>query len=144
MNLNNYRKGFLLAITILLSIFLLLSVFSCRALKEKAKEKEMERLKEAVTEGCVNFTGNWDTNLGDLEILQRGCEAEGTLYTIGGGFYKLQGVVTDMTLDFSWNGPKGEGSGYFKMDESGASFFGETGQGDENTGTCKWDGKRVD
>ncbi len=144
MNLNNYRKGFLLAITIILSISLLLSVFSCRALKEKAKEKQMERLKGVVTEGCVNFTGKWDTNLGDLDILQRGCEADGTLYAIGGGFYKFEGVVTDDTLDFSWIGPKGEGNGYFKMDESGSSFIGETGQGEENTGACKWDGERVD
>jgi hypothetical protein len=144
MKLSKYRKGFLLAITIILSVSLLLSVFSCRALREKAKEKEMERLKGVVTEGCVNFTGVWDTNLGDLEILQRECEAEGFLHAIGGGVYKLEGVVTDMTLDFSWIGPKGEGSGYFLMDESKTSFKGETGQGEENTGTCKWDGERVD
>lgn len=147
--MRRYRRELIFTLTILISLFFVFSLISCRALREKAKEKEMEEpetemeTEEAVVYDCADFLGNWDTNLGDLEISQRGCEAEGTLYGTGGGAYKIEGTVTDETLDFKWKGPKGRGMGYFKMDESGDKFVGEWGEGEENTGKGKWDGERV-
>lgn len=138
------KKLFFILLTLSISLSLMILLPSCRAAREKAKEREMEKLKEEVTDGCVNFTGKWDTNLGELEILQRGCDAEGTLTGIGGGFYRIEGKVTEDVLDFEWKGPKGNGLGYFKMDESGDSFTGEYGDEEENTGKGVWDGERLD
>ena len=143
------KRNLIFIITILISLFFVLSLISCRAICEKAKEKEMEKsdteieTEEVVVYDCSDFSGNWDTNLGDLEISQKGCDAEGTLFGIGGGAYKIEGTVTDETFDFEWKGPKGRGMGYFKMDESGDKFVGEMGEGEENTGKGKWDGERV-
>ena len=142
--MKSLRKEVLVLLTLSISISLILSLPSCRAVRERAKEREMEKLKAEVTEGCVNFTGIWDTNLGELEILQRGCDVEGTLEGTGGGFYRIEGAVVENTLDFEWKGPKGRGLGYFIMDESGNSFTGEYGDEEENSGRGVWDGEMLE
>ncbi len=139
--MKRYRQTGLILITCFLVISLALALPSCRKMREGAKERQMERLKAEKTDGCVNFTGVWDTNNGELEVLQRGCTAEGTLKGIGGGFYKLVGNVTNDTWDFEWSGPAGSGRGYFTMDPAGAVFIGENGDGQNNTGRGTWDGK---
>ncbi len=93
--MKRYRQSGLIVLTCLLVISLALFLPSCRKIREAAKEREMEKLKAEKTEGCINFTGVWDTNNGELEVLQKGCDAEGTLKGIGGGFYKLTGTVTE-------------------------------------------------
>ena len=144
-----HKRNLIFTITILVSLFFVFSLVSCRALREKAKEKEKEKAgteietEDVVVYDCTDFSGKWDTNLGDLEISQKGCDADGTLIGTGGGAYKIEGTVTDETFDFEWKGPKGRGMGYFKMDESGDKFVGETGEGEENTGQSKWDGERM-
>ena len=135
-----YRQTGFIVLTFLLVISLALVLPSCRKMREASKEREMENLKAEKTEGCVNFTGVWDTNNGELEVLQRGCDAEGTLKGIGGGFYELAGKVTNDTWDFEWNGPAGRGRGYFTMDPAGSKFIGENGDGENNTGRGTWDG----
>jgi hypothetical protein len=94
----------------------------------------------APAEVCASFAGTWDVNLGELKVVQEGCEAEGTLRGTGGGYYALEGHVTNDTWDFSWKGPEGRGHGYLTMDPAGGKFIGEHGDGDSNTGKGKWDG----
>jgi hypothetical protein len=137
-----YKIG-LFFLTILLVAALGLSLPSCRKAREEIKEKKMEELKTEKTEGCINFTGKWDTNNGELTVLQEGCAAEGTLAGVGGGYYKLEGQVTNDTWDFAWKGPEGRGRGYFTMDPEGGKFIGEHGDGENNTGKGKWDGAMV-
>jgi len=139
----HYRRLFTIVIVVLVSAGIGFSV-SCRAVRERAKELKMEKLKSATPEGCVNYTGTWDTNLGSLEIIQEECEMNGVLYGNGGGIYKLEGTITDETCDFSWGGPGGAGLGYFKMDETKNKFVGEYGEGEQNTGNGVWDGTRVE
>jgi hypothetical protein len=141
--MKRYGRTGLIILTSLLVISLALALPSCRKLREGAKERQMEKLKAETTEGCVNFTGVWDTNNGKLEVLQKGCEAEGTLEGIGGGYYRLAGTVTNDTWDFEWNGPAGRGRGFFTMDPAGAKFIGEHGEGENNTGNGAWDGMMV-
>ena len=138
--MKQYRKSGLIILTCILVVSLALCLPSCRKMKEAGKERRMEKLQAEKTDGCVNFTGVWDTNNGELTVLQEGCAAEGTLEGIGGGFYKLTGNVTNDTWDFEWNGPAGAGRGYFTMDPAGGKFIGEHGDGDVNTGKGKWDG----
>lgn len=141
--MNRYRQSGRIVLTLLLVFCLALLLPSCRKMKEAAEERKMEKLQAEKTEGCVNFTGVWDTNNGQLTVLQRGCEAEGTLVGIGGGYYKLVGNVTNDTWDFEWNGPAGAGRGYYTMDPAGGAFIGENGDGENNTGRGAWDGKLV-
>ncbi len=141
--MKQYRKGGLIILTCILVVSLALCLPSCRKMKEAGKERRMEKLQAEKTEGCVNFTGVWDTNNGELTVLQEGCAGEGTLEGIGGGFYKLTGNVTNDTWDFEWNGPAGAGRGYFTMDPAGGKFIGENGDGENNTGRGAWDGKMV-
>jgi hypothetical protein len=141
--MKRYRKIGLLLLTLVLVCGLALSLPSCRKMREAAKEREMEKLKAEKTEGCVNFTGVWDTNNGELTVLQHGCDAEGTLKGTGGGYYSLTGPVTNDTWDFEWSGPKGRGHGYFTMDPAGGKFIGENGQDENNTGGGNWDGTMI-
>ncbi len=94
-------------------------------------------------EVCASFAGTWDVNLGELKVIQEGCEAEGTLKGTGGGYYAIEGHVTNDTWDFSWKGPEGRGRGYLTMDPAGGKFIGEHGEGENNTGKGKWDGKII-
>jgi hypothetical protein len=138
-----YKRTGTLVLSLLLVTALVIALPACRKAREQIKEKKMEELKTETTEGCVNFTGVWDTNNGELTVLQKGCEAEGTLKGIGGGYYKIEGAVTNETWDFSWKGPEGRGRGYFTMDPAGGKFIGEHGDGENNTGKGKWDGTMV-
>ncbi len=133
----------IIIMTFLLVVSLAVTLPSCRKMRDNAKERQMEKLKAEKTEGCVNITGVWDTNNGKLEVLQKGCEAEGTLEGIGGGYYRLIGNVTNDTWDFEWNGPAGRGRGFFTMDPAGGKFIGEHGDGENNTGNGAWDGMMV-
>jgi hypothetical protein len=141
--MKRYKQTGIIVLTSLLVISLALFLPSCRKIKEAAKERQMEKLKAEKTEGCLNFTGVWDTNNGELQVLQRGCEAEGTLVGIGGGLYNLTGTVTNDTWDFKWNGPAGTGRGYFTMDPAGIKFIGENGDGENNTGRGTWGGTMI-
>lgn len=141
--MRHFRQSGLIVLTVLLVVSLALCLPSCRKMKEAAEERQMEKLKAEKTEGCVNFTGVWDTNNGQLTVLQRGCAAEGTLVGIGGGHYKLTGNVTNDTWDFEWTGPAGSGRGYFTMDPEGNAFIGENGDGQNNTGKGKWDATMI-
>jgi len=141
--MKRYRKIGLLVLAALLVASLALALPSCRKAREAMEEKKMEELKAEKTEGCVNFTGVWDTNNGQLEVFQNGCVADGTLAGVGGGHYKLEGSVTNDTWDFTWKGPEGRGRGYFTMDPAGDKFIGEHGEGEENTGKGKWDGTMI-
>jgi len=126
---------------ILVMVFAI-SLPSCGRVKEEAKETEVKELETPPPqEECADFAGKWDTNRGELEVKQEGCEAEGTLKGIGGGYYKFEGHVTEATWDFAWKGPEGRGKGYFTMDPALNAFIGEHGDGENNTGKGKWDGK---
>jgi hypothetical protein len=141
--MKQYRKVGLIVLMSIIVVSLALFLPSCRKIKEAAKERQMEKLKAEKTEGCVNFTGVWDTNNGELTVLQHGCDADGTLVGIGGGHYKLAGKVTNDTWDFEWNGPAGAGRGYFTMDPAGGKFIGENGDAENNTGRGTWDGAMI-
>jgi hypothetical protein len=141
--MKRYKQIGLIVLTSLLVVSLAFLLPSCRKMKEAAKERRMEKLKAEITEGCVNFTGVWDTNNGELTVLQHGCEAEGNLAGIGGGYYNLTGNVTNDTWDFEWNGPAGRGRGYFTMDPAGNKFIGENGDAENNTGRGAWDGMMI-
>jgi len=137
--MKQYRRIGLIVLTSLLVVLLALALPSCRKMREAAKERRMEKLQAETTEGCLNFTGVWDTNNGELTVLQKGCEAAGTLVGTGGGRYSLVGNVTNDTWDFEWSGPAGTGRGYFTMDPAGGKFIGENGDGENNTGRGAWD-----
>jgi len=94
----------------------------------------------APAEVCTSFAGTWDVNLGELTVTQDGCDAKGTLKGTGGGYYALEGHITEDTWDFSWKGPGGRGRGYLTMDPAGGKFIGEHGEGDAITGKGRWDG----
>ena len=128
---------------VFLALIVAVGLPGCRRAGEKVKEPAKEsEVKEptAPAEICSLFAGKWDTNRGELDVVQEGCEAEGTLKGIGGGYYKFEGHVTNDTWDFKWKGPEGRGKGYFKMDPAGKKFTGEHGEGDNNTGKGSWDG----
>jgi hypothetical protein len=137
----SYTIG-IICLVALLGLILAVSFTACRKAKEEVKEpiKGTEVTEPAVPEEvCSSFVGTWDTNHGELTVTQEGCEAEGTLKGIGGGYYKIEGHVTNDTWDFSWKGPEGRGRGYFTMDPAGGKFIGENGEGENNTGKGKWD-----
>lgn len=127
----------------LLALSLALTLPGCRKGREAAKDQPKETeatVPTAPAEICSLFVGTWDTNHGELTVVQEGCEAVGTLKGIGGGYYKLEGHVTNDTWDFKWKGPEGRGRGYFTMDPAGGKFIGENGDGENNTGKGTWDG----
>ena len=134
-----HRIGFI-SLVALLALILAVTLPACRKAKEEAKEPKVTELKTVQAEVCASFTGTWDVNLGELKVVQEGCEAKGTLKGTGGGYYALEGHVTEDTWDFSWKGPEGRGRGYLTMDPAGGKFIGEHGEGENNTGKGKWDG----
>jgi len=139
---HSYTVG-LLSLVALLVLILAVGLPACgRGAKDAAEPpKETGTTPPAApAEVCASFAGTWDVNLGELKVVQEGCEAEGTLKGTGGGYYALEGHVTDSTWDFSWKGPEGRGRGYLTMDPAGGKFIGEHGDGDLNTGKGKWDG----
>lgn len=143
------KRSYTIGIVSLVALFALMSAVGlsgCRKagsdVAEPANEPEVVA-PTAPAEVCSLFAGTWDTNLGELKVVQEGCEAEGTLKGTGGGYYKLDGHVTNDTWDFSWKGPEGRGRGYLTMDPAGGKFIGEHGQGENNTGKGKWDGMLV-
>jgi hypothetical protein len=144
--MKRYLKAGVITLVISLAFIVALSLPACRRAWEKPKEpaKETEvTVPTAPAEVCADFAGKWDTNRGELTVVQKGCGAEGTLKGIGGGYYKLEGHVTNDTWDFTWKGPAGRGKGYFTMDPAGGKFTGEHGDGDSNTGKGRWDGTIV-
>ncbi len=132
-----------ISLAALLALILAVALPACRKAEEAAKEPEVTELKTVQAEECTSFAGTWDTNRGELTVVQEGCEAVGTLKGIGGGYYEFNGDVMGDTWDFSWKGPAGRGSGSFTMDPAGDKFIGEHGDGEENTGSGRWDGTRV-
>jgi hypothetical protein len=133
----------IILLSALLAMTLALTLPGCRKAREEAKEQPNKTdviVPTAPAEVCAPFAGTWDTNHGELTVVQEGCEADGTLKGIGGGYYKLEGHVTNETWDFKWKGPEGRGRGYFTMDPVGGRFIGENGEGENNTGKGKWDG----
>ncbi len=139
------RRTFGLIFLVALIVVALAALPSCRRAREAreaAKEKEA-MVPTAPAEVCTSFAGTWDVNLGELKIIQNGCEATGTLKGTGGGYYALEGHVTGETWDFSWKGPEGRGHGYITMDPAGGKFVGERGEGDNNTGKGTFDGTLV-
>jgi hypothetical protein len=132
-----------ISLVALLVLIIAVSLPACRRAAEKPAEPEVTELKTAQADECASFTGTWDTNRGKLTVVQEGCEAVGTLKGIGGGYYEFTGDVTSDTWDFEWKGPAGRGRGYFTIDPAGGTFTGEHGDGEDNTGTGKWDGTMV-
>ena len=144
----NHRKTIVGIVSFIIAASVVLAVCSCGRQQQKPEEKAAtptavaEKKEGVVEKECLDFSGTWDTNRGDLTITQTDCTAEGTLAGTGGGYYKVEGAVTENTFDFSWKGPAGRGRGYLTLDKSADTLSGELGEGDNTTGKGKWDGFR--
>jgi hypothetical protein len=137
------KRFHLIGVVFLIALFaaaVTLGIAGCRRAAETPAEPEAITPIAAPAEECASFVGTWDVNLGELTVVQEGCEAEGKLKGTGGGYYALEGHVTGDTWDFSWKGPEGRGHGYLTMDPAGGKFIGEHGDGDSTTGKGRWDG----
>jgi hypothetical protein len=131
-----------LSLIALLSLILAVGIVACRKGGDVTEPPEDTGIvvPTAPAEVCTSFAGTWDINLGELTVVQEGCEAEGKLKGTGGGYYALEGHVFNDTWQFSWKGPEGRGHGFFKMDPAGGKFVGEYGEGEMETGKGRWDG----
>ena len=86
----------------------------------------------------LDWSGDWDTDWGKMQIALRDTSASGT-YTYNNG--KMTGTVSDHVLTGDWAkspsyaAPKDAGSYEFVMSKDGLSFRGKWKYSD-----CKWDG----
>ncbi len=82
---------------------------------------------------CVSFVGTWNSDTGPVEISQDECYAIGT-FPSPLRFHTIRGAVRGSKLEFDWEGPLGTGRGIVIMNETGDSFSGTFGFGNEASG----------
>src|SRR5947207_1439149 len=87
----------------------------------------------------ADFSGNWFSTFGPMELVQEGNQVKGT-YTFGTTTCLLRGQVSGNRLDFRYQEPTIEGEGFFELQRS-CKFVGKW-HSDGQAGWATWIGER--
>lgn len=102
----------------------------------------------AAPQPAIQWTGEWRTSWGPMQLVQQGATVTGDYTYQNQGVEvlgHLSGTVSGLQLDFDWDEPPGgggQGRGTFVMSADGHAFEGTWGKGKSRNDGGVWTGTR--